>query len=316
MKFLKIFFVFVFVLLLTSCQKKGYTIYVNYGNEYQIEAQQIKEYSDIKNLQIPNIMGYIPNGWFIDSNFETPLTENTSLKDINVIYLKWSESSESKEDLFLGVFNKALENHFNSNQYEVITQGNAKTSFADQSIYSKKIIDDDNLYLYNSSYGTYAKTFVELQTKNNLYLLTKGEPDRNFKINKVTYKEQVSLKEYLDVYGVNPKNLNYLITKDTVKEVKTIKNDELGYAFIVELKEESALDYKKYIIGINNLPSENVRFQNISLTIRINSDFYFETINYDETYKIDVMLSIVKTTQTITNKITDTFTYTTRKEVN
>lgn len=314
MKFLRALLLLSFGLLLTSCTKKVYTIYVNYGNEFELEEQKIKNYSDINKLEIPNMIGYIPNGWFIDSSLKTPLTENTPLKDITVIYLKRTESDESKEDLFFSIYNEALINHQNSSNYEVLTKGNAKTTFADQVIYSVKTINDDQIYLYNSSYGIYAKTFVELKTENNIYVLTKGEPNINFEIKNINYEKEVTLQEYLDVYGVSPFDLNYLINENTLKEVKKIESNTSGYTFIIELKDEAALEYKKYIIGNNNLASENVRFQNINLIININSDLYFKSIIYDETYKIDIKLAIVKTTQTITNKITDTFTYINKKD--
>lgn len=309
MKYLKVLLLLSSVLLLMSCVKKEHTIYINYGAEYAIDEQIINDYSDIYNLKIPNKIGYIPNGWFIDSALETPLTEDILLKNVSTIYLKWTESGESKEDLFFVIFNQALTNHQNSSKYEVKTSGNAKTTFADQVIYSRKTVDNNQVYLYNSSYGVYAKTFVELKSNNNSYLLTKGEPDSDFEIKNINSQENVSLQQYLDIYGVSPFDLNYLINRDTLKEVKSLESHDSGYTFVIELKDEAALKYKKYIMSINNLPSDNVRFQTINLTINIGLDLYFESINYDETYKIDIKLFFVKKTQNITNKITDTFTY-------
>ena len=183
-------------------------------------------------------------------------------------------------------------------------------------IYSLKTVDENEVYLYNSSHGVYAKTFVELKTKNSSYQLTKGEPDEKFEIKNIKSQQNVTLQQYLDIYGVSPFELNYLINQNTLKEVKSIDSHENGYTFVIELKDEAAIKYKKYIIGINNLPSDNVRFQSINLTINIDLDYYFKSINYDETYKIDVKLAFVKTTQTITNKITDTFSYPNKKEGN
>lgn len=302
-------------LALSSCVSKKNQIFFDFNNGEPIVKIKVKNYNDILDLTIPFREGYTHDKWYVDSKLEETLTENHNLKDISVLYLKWNKNNLYDKNSFLDIYSKALNNHKYSKDYEVSSKGYAKAALANQEIFSMKKIKDDSLYLYNASYGV-AKTFVLLEKNNGLYNIKTGEPDKEFNISRVTKDENTTLENYLDKYGVSPYNLNYDINENTLLEIIDFKNADNKFYYKIKLRDESTTEYKKYILGINNLQSTNVRFENIVISFLITEDYFFEKIIYDEKYLIDIKITLVwLKDQVIENNIIEEYKYNKESEI-
>lgn len=291
-------------LLLTSCSKYK-VILVDFNNDNEIVSFKIKDHNDIKDIAIPLNEGYEFSGWYLDAEFKNEYNDKISINEIDFLYLKWEKIKYS----FIEIYDKAYFNHLNSKKYIVDISGEAKAIIATQKIYSKKIVDNDYLYLFNASYGL-AKAYIILETNDAHYTYERGVPNEDFGPNKTEFKKDVTLDEYISLFGVNPYELNYIVNEKTLLEIVNTKEDPDKYIYTVKLKDSAAINYKKYVNSMNNLESKNILFNEIEIEFIITKDFYFKQINYKEKYTIEVKLPIVGyIEQSVSNKIKEIYSY-------
>lgn len=279
---------------------------LNFNSEFVIKSILVEQGSKVEMPTVPNRQGYNFVGWYLvneEFNFNEVINN-----DINLI-AKW----EKLDLTFLEVFNYTMDNHLNSNKFNVSIEGTAVTTALGkqitQNIYSIKEINNDYLYLFNASHGL-ASTYVLLESNGDMYNLKKGKTNEKFEQTTVDYDSKVYLEDYIDEFGINPYELNYIINNNTIEKIIDSEETNDYYIYNLKLTDSAAINYKKYIMGVNNMPSKNVKFSNIEVKFIITKDFKFKEIYFNETYDIEVKIIFgAYTKQSIVNTIKEEYSY-------
>lgn len=159
----------------------------------------------------------------------------------------------------------------------------------EQQIRSEIMRDNDGNYYYmNAAHSFLVKTGFEAYN-NGRQFKTRKTKDVNKNLvmntNGIAWSNTTELS-FKNNFGNLPYYLNYIVTKDTVKEVKNFKFENDKYTFTLVLDEnKSTENYKKQIRYISDSDGYP-QFSSVELEVTMSKDARFEKIVATDKYRV------------------------------
>lgn len=303
------------ILLFTTINNnKKYKVNVDSVNGSSNIVVKLKKNEHISEKYNPTREGYIFIDWYIDPTYKVIYNPKAHNKKKNlIVYAKWEKEQTNtnyNEEEIINILEKAINNHYTNKSFKVETNGILDAGISKQEIYGIKAQKNNLLYLYSSSIGM-VDTFTQLQSiNNNDFNYQKGTADKNFKPKTLSEELTLSLDEYKNQYGIGPKDISFIINKNTILKIDNIVIGSNIY-FTVELDPIlSTKNYQKNIQATNSFKSKLPVFQSVKLDVVINKNNEFVKITSYESYYIEVsILNLGYKKQNINAVITDNFIY-------
>ena len=97
-----------------------------------------------------------------------------------------------------------------------------------QNLLAHKIKSGESYYNYTASKGT-ASTFFEMHGKNGTGILKTGTKlNKDLLPESVDEQKEITVEEYVDIYGSKPYELHYIINEDSVVSISDSTSNEFG----------------------------------------------------------------------------------------
>jgi len=313
MKKINLLLFIMIVLTLSACKnEKHFVSFITNGGT-PIKKQELKNIN--YNLEVvPTKDGYTFVGWFFDvellNDFEVKQIKNEDL----TLYAKWEKIKFTKTEL-IDLYIFAYNNHLNSKTSEAVSLGEVTTKVlftnVSQKIKSVKQVKDNIYYQFRASYGSSLNIMYEIYGSKDSLTYVKGKTNNNLELAQVSLTKQVTTNDYIKEFGMFINDFNYIVNHETVIDVNNhLYIDNTHYFDLTLDLEKSVVNYIKNIKRTNDLPSEDVKFSKIVLSVEVDKEGIFKKILYDEVYNIRVKVPILGwRNQEMKSLITETFNY-------
>lgn len=278
--------------LLISCRRGMVKVTFKFNNGLKDQVEYYKVNSKVtKPVDIPEKENTEFDSWYLSEEpfeFEKETVKTDITLDAKFLM--------TKDDMT--ILNNAIKNHEDSNNFEVNGSGSINASIITQSLNYKKSRNNDEIYLFNGSYGSAlfgsikVQPYIEVKGNVNDVTLEKGDINEDMSKNKVKSKESITYDKYKELYGVGLNNLNYIINEETF--IRGVKISNNIYRINLHL-DKSVVNYRTNITEMNPEESikDSIKFTKIDLIISINENGQFNKISYIEEYSIRVKAPVI-----------------------
>ena len=282
-----------------------YNVEIVLDNGQQNISYRVIEFEKVTKPQDPVKNGYNFIGWYLGDNVYDFNSEVTSNIRIEARYRLLTSQDKVV---------RAIQLHKEATNFTIVGKGTVSTRLAlfitvTQNINIKKSRNGDQIYLFNATHSSMANTFAEYDGTINSGNASVGNVDKNFKKTGTPNTEIKSYDDHITKYGGGVNDNNYIINYDTITNINEVSNNKFNLTLSLT---DSIENYKTNISSMNPYENkkESIKFSKINITITLNEIGYFETIEYDEVYQLELNIPVLNwKNQTMTSKITETYTY-------